>query len=98
MELINGAAGVFPVALSQSSKVPQMKRLHLSLYPDGDAATSGIFHGVNLPGPNYQELVTPFGRHGERVGDPKRLAGAIKNGLASVAQGKVAILAVALSG
>ena len=53
---------------------------------------------MNLPGPNYQELVTPFGSHGERVGDPKRLAGAIKNGLAAVAQGKVAILAVALSG
>ena len=75
-----------------------MKRLHLSLYPDGDAATSGIFHGVNLPGPDYQELVTPFGDHGERVEDPKRLSGAIKNGLASVAQGKMAILEVELSG
>ena len=63
-----------------------------------EVATSEIFHGVNLPGPNYQELVTPFGSHGERVEDPKRLAGAIKNGLAAVAQGKVAILAVALSG
>ena len=75
-----------------------MKRLHLSLYPDGDAAKSGIFHGVNIPGPNYQELATPFGGHGERVEDPNRLAEAIKNGLAAVAQGKVAILDVALSG
>ena len=75
-----------------------MKRLHLSFYPDGDAAKSGIFRGVNIPGSDYQELVTPFGSHGERVGDPKRLAGAIKNGLASVAQGKVAILDVALDG
>ena len=75
-----------------------MKRLHLSLHPDGDAATSGIFHGVNLPGPDYQELVTPFGGHGERVEDPKRLAEAIENGLAAVAQGKMAILEVELSG
>jgi len=75
-----------------------MKRLHLSLYPDGDAAKSGIFHGVNIPGPDYQELATPFGGHGERVEDPKRLAGAIKNGLAAVAQGKMAILEVELSG
>ena len=53
---------------------------------------------MNIPGLDYQELVTPFGGHGERVGDPKRLSGAIKNGLAAVAQGKVAILDVALSG
>ena len=75
-----------------------MKRLHLSLYPDGDAGKSGIFHGVNIPGPDYQELATPFGGHGERVEDPKRLAEAIKNGLAAVAQGKMAILEVELSG
>ena len=75
-----------------------MKQLHLSLYPDGDAAKSGIFHGVNIPGPDYQELATPFGGHGERVEDPKRLAEAIKNGLAAVAQGKMAILEVELSG
>ena len=75
-----------------------MKRLHLSLYPDGDAAKSGIFHGVNIPGPDYQELATPFGGHGERVEDPKRLAESIKNGLAAVAQGKMTILEVELSG
>ena len=53
---------------------------------------------MNIPGPDYQELATPFGGHGERVEDPKCLAEAIKNGLAAVAQGKVAILDVALSG
>jgi len=53
---------------------------------------------VNIPGPDYQELVTPFGGHGERVEDPKHLAGAIKDDLAAVAQSKVAILDVALSG
>ena len=75
-----------------------MKRLHLSFYPDGDAAKSGIFHGVNIPGPDYQELATPFGGHGERVEDLKRLAEAIKNGFVTVAQSKVAILDAALSG
>ena len=34
----------------------------------------------------------------ERVEDPKRLAGAIKDAQAAVAEGKVAILDVALSG
>jgi thiamine pyrophosphate-dependent acetolactate synthase large subunit-like protein len=86
------------IVVFNNSSYAAMKRLHLSFYPDGDAAKSGISHGVNIPGLDYQELVTPFGGHGERVEDPKRLSGAIKNGLAAVAQGKVAILDVALSG
>ena len=85
------------IVVFNNSSYAAMKRLHLSFYPDGDAAKSGIFHGVNIPGPDYQELVSPFGGHGERVEDPKRLAGAIKDGLAAVAEGKVAILDVALS-
>ena len=75
-----------------------MKRLHLSFYPEGDAAKPGIFHGVDIPGPDYQGLADPFGGHGERVEDPKRLSGAIKDGLAAIAEGRVAILDVALSG
>ena len=86
------------IVVFNNTSYAAMKRLHLSFYPDGDAAKSGIFHGVNIPGPDYQELVTPFGGHGERVEDPKRLAGAIKDGLAAVAEGRVAILDVALSG
>ena len=53
---------------------------------------------MNIPGPDYQALATPFGGRRERVEDPKRLAEAIKNGLAAVVQGKVVILDVALSG
>ena len=86
------------IVVFNNASYAAMKSLHLSFYPDGDAAKSGIFHGVHIPGPDYQELVTPFGGHGERVEDPKRLAGAIKDGLAAVAEGRVAILDVALSG
>ena len=53
---------------------------------------------MNIPGSDYQELLTPFCGHGQRVEDPKRLAEAIKNGSAAVAPGKVAILDVVLSG
>ena len=73
------------IVVFNNSCYAAMKRLHLSFYPDGDAAKSGIFHGVNIPGSDYQELVTPFGGHGERVEDPKHLTGAIKDGLAAVA-------------
>jgi acetolactate synthase-1/2/3 large subunit len=86
------------IVVFNNSSYAAMKRLHLSFYPEGDAAKSGIFHGVNIPGPDYQELASPFGGHGERVENPERLAGAIKDGLAAVAEGRVAILDVALSG
>ena len=86
------------IVIFNNTSYAAMKRLHLSFYPEGDAAKTGIFHGVDIPGPDYQDLATPFGGHGERVEDPKRLAGAIKDGLAAVAEGRVAILDVALSG
>ena len=75
-----------------------MKSLHLSFYPEGTAVQSGIFHGVDLPGPNYAELAAPFGGYGERVEDPRRLKAAIQSGLSAVAEGRVAILDVVLSG
>ncbi|MEE3246750.1 MAG: thiamine pyrophosphate-binding protein [Chloroflexota bacterium] len=86
------------IVVFNNTSYAAMKRLHLSFYPEGDAAKSGIFHGVDIPGPDYQELVSPFGGHGERVEDPKRLPGAIKDAQAAVAEGKVAILDVALAG
>ncbi len=86
------------IVVFNNTSYAAMKRLHLSFYPEGDAAKSGIFHGVDIPGPDYQQLASPFGGHGERVEDPKRLAGAIKDAQAAVAEGKVAILDVALSG
>ncbi len=86
------------IVVFNNSSYAAMKRLHLSFYPDGDAAKSGIFHGVDIPGPDYQQLASPFGGHGECVEDPKRLPGAIKDGLAAVAKGQVAILDVVLSG
>ena len=66
------------IVVFNNSCYAAMRRLHLSFYPDDDAAKSGIFHGVNIPGSDYQELVTPFGGHGERVEDPKHLAGALR--------------------
>ena len=86
------------IVVFNNASYAAMKNLHLSFYPDGDAAKSGIFHGVEIPGPDYQQLASPFGGHGERVEDPQRLHGAIKDGLTAVSEGRVAILDVVLSG
>ena len=86
------------IVVFNNASYAAMKSLHLSFNPDGDAAKSGIFHGVDIPGPNYAELVAPFGGHGERVADPQRLRGAITDALAAVGEGRVALLDVVLSG
>ncbi len=74
-----------------------MKRSHLDFYPQGTAAATGIFHGVNIPGPNYAQLVEPFDGYGERVEDPAKLRPALQNALAAVNKGKVALVDVVLA-
>ena len=85
------------IVVFNNSGYAAMKSLHLSFYPEGAASQTGIFHGVDIPGPNYAELAAPFGGHGERVEDPRRLPGAIEEGLKAVGDGRVAILDVVLS-
>ena len=74
-----------------------MRGNHLNYYPDGIAAESGIWHGVHIPGPDYARLVEPFGGYGERVDDPSQLHQALRNGLAAVQEGRIALIDVALN-
>ncbi len=73
-----------------------MRTNHLHYYPDGAAATSGIFHGVYIPGPDYAQLVAPFGGYGERVEDPTKLKSALQNGLDALKRGQIALIDVVL--
>ena len=74
-----------------------MRRNHQHYYPDGDAARSGIWHGVHIPGPDYAKLVEPFGGYGVRVEDPAQLVPALKKGLEAVNNGRIALVDVVLS-
>jgi acetolactate synthase-1/2/3 large subunit len=85
------------IVVFNNASYAAMKSLHLSFYPEGTAVQSGIFHGVDIPGPDYSELAKPFGGHGERVEDPSRLKGALEEAQAAVNSGRVAIVDVALS-
>ena len=74
-----------------------MRQSHLGFYPGGVAANTGIFHGVGIAGPNYAQLVEPFGGHGERVEDPAALKPALERALAAVNGGQVALVDVVLA-
>ena len=87
----------FLTVLFNNGSYEAMKGNHLAYYPDGDAARSGIWHGVHIPGPDYARLVEPFGGYGERVDDPAQLADALRNGLAAVQEGRIALIDVILN-
>ena len=85
------------IVVFNNASYAAMKSLHHSFYPNGTAVETGIYHGVDIPGPEYSELAKPFGGHGERVEDPTRLKGALLDAQAAVDAGRVAIVDVALS-
>jgi acetolactate synthase-1/2/3 large subunit len=74
-----------------------MKNNQLEYYPDGTGKQHGIYPGFPIKGPDYAELAKPFGGWGRKVEDPAELPGAIRDGLAAVESGKVAILNVVIS-
>lgn len=87
----------FLTVVFNNANYEAMRRNHLHYYPDGDAARSGIWHGVHIPGPDYPKLVDPFGGYGVRVEDPADLVPALKKGLEAVNEGRIALVDVALS-
>lgn len=69
-----------------------MKNNHLSYYPDATAAQNDIFLGHPIAGPDYAELVQPFGGVGLRVDNPAELDGVLREGMAAVETGKTTII------
>ena len=87
----------FLTILFNNGSYEAMRGNHLNYYPDGDAARSGIFHGVHIPGTDYARLVEPFGGYGQRVTEPSDLPQALHNGLAAVREGRIALIDVVLN-
>jgi acetolactate synthase-1/2/3 large subunit len=76
--------------LSQKSDV-------LNTFPHGDAARAGRVIGTSItPSPDYPALARAYGGVGERVESPAALRAALERGLASLAEGRLALLEVVL--
>jgi acetolactate synthase I/II/III large subunit len=76
--------------LSQKSDV-------INTFPQGDAARTGKVVGTSItPSPDYPALARAYGGIGERVEQPAALRAALERGLATVAQGRLALLEVVL--
>jgi acetolactate synthase-1/2/3 large subunit len=74
-----------------------MQKGHVHHYPDGAAENANMHLGSKLNGPDYAELGSHFGLHGERVEQPEKLKSAVQTALKKVQDGTSAILNVVLS-
>jgi acetolactate synthase I/II/III large subunit len=74
-----------------------MQKGHHHHYPDGAAESAKMYLGSKLNGPDFSQLGSLFGFHGERVEEPAKLRGALQSALKKVQEGTTAILNVAVS-
>jgi len=63
-------------------------------YPDGASDSKNLHYGVTIDGPEYQDLGSHFGFHGQRVEKLADLKGALQGALAATKGGKTSILNV----
>src|SRR5262245_5819483 len=86
------------IIIFNNKKYLSMQLNHLRAYPDGVAATHGLFHGVNLDTqPSLHRFGEPFDMHCAEVSKLSDLAPAVRAAAASVAEGRTAILNVMLT-
>jgi acetolactate synthase I/II/III large subunit len=74
-----------------------MKSRHLSFYPDGWAAQTGIFYGAEItPGPDYGAVARMYGGHGEQVAQPDAIRPALQRAIEAVRSGCPALVSILL--
>src|SRR5438067_3562120 len=85
------------IVVFNNKKYEAMRKGHGHHYPDGVSANKGMYFGVTIDGPDYEQLGGHFGFHGRRVEKREELPGALKGALAATNDGRTAILNVMVS-
>ena len=85
------------IIVMNNKKYEAMRKGHVHHYPDGASASKDLHYGVTIDGPDYEQLGSHFGFHGQRVEKLADLKGALQGALAANKGGKTAILNVHLS-
>jgi acetolactate synthase-1/2/3 large subunit len=85
------------IVVLNNKKYAAMGKGHVHHYPEGVSATKNLHYGVTIDGPDYAELGSHFGFHGERVEKSSALKGALKSALAATKEGKTSLLNVVLT-
>jgi acetolactate synthase-1/2/3 large subunit len=82
------------IVVLNNKKNEAMRKGHVHHYPDGASASKDLHYGVTIDGPEYEQLGSHFGFHGQRVEKLDELKGALQGALAANKSGKTAILNV----
>jgi thiamine pyrophosphate-dependent acetolactate synthase large subunit-like protein len=85
------------IIVLNNKKYEAMRKGHVHHYPDGASASKDLHYGVTIDGPEYEQLGSHFGFHGQRVEKLADLKGALQGALAATKGGKTAILNVHVS-
>ena len=85
------------IIVLNNKKYEAMRKGHVHHYPDGASASKDLHFGVTIDGPDYEQLGSHFGFHGERVEYRAELEVALSSALAATNEGKTAILNVVVS-
>jgi len=74
-----------------------MRDVHLKYYPDGWAASTNTYFGVDIaPVANYSKVAEAFDMYGERLDDPSEVEPALTRALEQMAKGKSSLIDVVL--
>ena len=84
------------IVVCNNTRYEAMRKGHVIYYPDGAAVSSNLHYGVNIAGPEYEDLGSHFGCFGAKARNVEELRGAFRDALAALAQGRTAILNVSL--
>ncbi len=80
------------IIVLNNKKYEAMRKGHVHHYPDGASASENLHYGVTIDGPDYEQLGSHFGLHGQRVEKRDELPDALRAALAAVKGGRTSIL------
>ncbi|MBV8753925.1 MAG: hypothetical protein JO328_13775 [Hyphomicrobiales bacterium] len=80
------------IIVLNNKKYEAMRKGHVHHYPDGASDTQNLHYGVTIDGPDYEQLGSHFGLHGQRVEKRAELPDALRGALAATKEGRTAIL------
>jgi acetolactate synthase-1/2/3 large subunit len=85
------------IVIMNNRKYAAMRMGHVHHYPDGAAVSKDVQFGVTIEGPDYEQLGSHFGFHGQRVQQLEAIKPALQEALTAMREGKSSILNVEVS-
>jgi acetolactate synthase-1/2/3 large subunit len=85
------------IIVMNNKKYAAMGMGHVHHYPDGASVSKDVHFGVKIEGPDYEQLGSHFGFHGQRVDKLAEVKPALQAALAAMKDGRTSILNVVLS-